>query len=105
MHKEEVTHVISANHHKLLFTASGEGVLKIWRKKAEGIDLVKGLKAHKAALTDAKLNANESRLATTSAADCLLKLYDVANFDLMQVLKLTFVPASLAFVTKATDFY
>lgn len=33
MHKEEVSHILSSSLHKFIFTASADGVLKVWRKK------------------------------------------------------------------------
>jgi len=44
------------------------------------------------------LSANEQRLATVSPKDNSLKVFDVANFDMMHMVKLKFSPELCEFV-------
>jgi len=55
-------------------------------------------------ITGCALSSNEMRLATVSGFDSSLKVFDVANFDLMHSIKLKFVPDLCEFINKKSNF-
>jgi peptidylprolyl isomerase domain and WD repeat-containing protein 1 len=100
MHKEIVSHVLVSHVNEFIFTASIDGYVKFWKKASEGIEFVKTYRAHLSKITGFALSQNEERLASVSALDMTYKVFDVANFDLMHMTKLTFVPSICCFVEK-----
>ena len=56
------------------------------------------------AITSMCLSPNEQRLATACSAEQSIKVFDVANFDLMNMIKVNFVPTLISFVNKQSTF-
>ena len=105
MHREQVSHVLVSSRRDFVFTASVDGFLKFWRKIPQGIEFVKTFKVNMAPITAMALSApTEHRLATSCAQEQSIKVFDVENFDLINMIKVNFVPTHLAFVSKATTF-
>jgi peptidylprolyl isomerase domain and WD repeat-containing protein 1 len=104
MHKEIVSHILVAQRYDFIVTVSIEGVLKFWRKVQSGIEFVKTFRPHLGRVSCVTLSANELRLASVSPKDQSLKVFDVANFDLMHFLKLKFEPNLCEFIHRQSAF-
>ena len=50
------------------------------------------------------ISRNEERLATCCLAEKSIKIFDVVNFDLMNMIKLNFSPSLIEFVNVKTSF-
>ena len=96
--------VLVAPKYDFIFTMSVDGFLKFWKKVQGGIEFVKTYRAHMGKITGCALASNEMRLATVSGCDSGLKVFDVANFDLMHMIKLKFVPNVCEFIHKKSSF-
>jgi peptidylprolyl isomerase domain and WD repeat-containing protein 1 len=65
---------------------------------AIGIEFVKHFRAHNSEITAMAVSSNGQTLVTVST-DKSMKLYDVLNFDMTTMLKLTFVPSAVEFIS------
>ena len=100
MHREALSHILVSTKFDFVFTASVDGHLKFWRKAVQGIEFVKTFRVNMSAITCMCLSPNEQRLATSCSAEQSIKVFDVANFDLMNMIKVNFVPTLICFVNK-----
>ena len=87
-----------------IVSVSVEGILKFWRKIQSGVEFVKTYRAHAGRVSCIALSANEQKLASVSPKDMSLKIFDVANFDLMHMIKLKFEPNQCEFIHKQGAF-
>ena len=85
MHKDIVNHILVAVKYEFIITISIDGFVKFWKKQQTGIAFVKAVKAHGGRVSCAALSEDQARLATACTKDRTMKLYDVANFDLIYV--------------------
>lgn len=104
MHRDIVTHILASTKFDFLFSASVDGHIKFWRKVVQGVEFVKTYRAHMAAISDFALSQSEERLASCCPQEQSLKIFDVVNFDLINMVKLDFTPLRIQFVNKATNF-
>ena len=88
----------------MIFSASMDGFLKFWKKSEQGIEFVKSFHSHQGGITELCLNQNETRLVSLSEEDRLLRLYDVPNFDIIQIVKLCFTPGSACFISNQNSY-
>ena len=72
-------------------TISIDGFVKFWRKQQLGIAFVKSYKAHSGKVVSAALSLDQNRMVT-AGCDKFLKIFDVANFDLITSIKTGFEP-------------
>eukprot|EP00658_Telonema_sp_P-2_P030890 TRINITY_DN23242_c0_g1_i1.p1 TRINITY_DN23242_c0_g1~~TRINITY_DN23242_c0_g1_i1.p1 ORF type:complete len:607 (-),score=178.69 TRINITY_DN23242_c0_g1_i1:494-2314(-) len=99
MHRDVVTHTVVSKK-KFVVTGSSDGQLKFWSKNTDkfGIEAVKQFRAHLLGFTGMTLSAEGDWLATCSF-DKTVKLFDVENFDMINILELDYVPSALAFLS------
>jgi len=97
MHRDTVTHIVVSKKN-FVITGSSDGQLKFWSKSVAGIEAVKQFKAHLMAFSDMKLSLEGDWLATASL-DKTIKLFDVENFDMVNILEVGFVPMAIAFLS------
>ncbi|XP_054278325.1 peptidylprolyl isomerase domain and WD repeat-containing protein 1-like [Macrosteles quadrilineatus] len=90
MHRDVVTHV-AATKTEFIITGSCDGHVKFWKKMEELIEFVKHFRAHLGAIVDMTANYNGTLLCTVSN-DKSVKVFDVVNFDMINMMKLNFVP-------------
>ncbi|KAK0395069.1 hypothetical protein QR680_001096 [Steinernema hermaphroditum] len=103
MHRDTISHILATSTH-FIVTASIDGHLKFWKKKhAEGIEFVKHFRCHSHKFADVKANHNGALLATACADDQSAKIFDVANFDMINILRFDFTPGSLCWVHQGGD--
>eukprot|EP00850_Spirogloea_muscicola_P012534 SM000081S22668 [mRNA] locus=s81:384504:389821:- [translate_table: standard] len=101
MHRDVVTHVAISDA-DFFITASQDGHLKFWKKKAIGIEFVKHFRAHVSAITDLKVSV-DGTLCCTVSKDKAAKVFDILSFDMMAMLKLPYVPHTAEWAFKHGD--
>jgi len=99
MHKEQLAFVTMTPITDFLITTSVDGVVKFWKKVAEGIEFVKEFKAHQGEIRSVSCSV-DGRSFATAGVDKTVKLFDVVTFDLLSVLQLDFVPRCICWVHK-----
>lgn len=114
MHRDVITHVVVSKT-DFIVTASIDGHVKFWKKMEEGIEFVKHFRSHlckpfnllqsitlcvkrifiefrfAGTINALSVNANGTYLCTASS-DKNVKIFDVINFDMINMIKLDFVP-------------
>ena len=86
MHKDFVTQILSSVLNDLVITVSLDGQVKFWKKAFRLIDFVRQLKAHKGFIEGATLNKTENHLVTASSSDQTVKVFDILNFDMINMI-------------------
>ncbi|KJH47928.1 peptidyl-prolyl cis-trans isomerase, cyclophilin-type [Dictyocaulus viviparus] len=103
MHRDVITHVI-ATETDFIITASSDGHLKFWKKKyAEGVEFVKHFRCHLASFSHLCVNFNGTLLATVCQQDKNVKVFDVENFDMINILKFDFTPRTACWIHQGAD--
>ncbi|OTA89703.1 hypothetical protein M434DRAFT_398419 [Hypoxylon sp. CO27-5] len=98
MHKEQLSFV-NMTRSEFLITTSIDGVVKFWKKVAEGIEFVKEFKAHQGEVRSVSAS-QDGRSFATAGADKTIKIFDVITFDLLAMLPLEYAPKSVCWVHK-----
>ncbi|KAI0729627.1 hypothetical protein C8Q72DRAFT_305106 [Fomitopsis betulina] len=80
-----------------LLTTSVDGHLKLWKKQDQGIEFVKHYRAHLAPIVGASASADGQLFASVSE-DGTAKVFDVVNFDMINMIKLGFTPHACCWV-------
>nr|CAD7198218.1 unnamed protein product [Timema douglasi] len=120
MHRDVITHIVVTKDRLLLFsplcapeftpllenvlgnkllyvktdfiiTGSCDGHIKFWKKMEELIEFVKHFRSHLGPILDLSANSNGSLLCSISS-DKSLKVFDVVNFDMINMMRLDYVP-------------
>lgn len=97
MHKEQILFVEWTPITEFLITCSVDGVVKFWKKIAEGIEFVKEFKAHDGEIKSVSVS-QDGRSFATAGADETIKIFDVITFDLLSMLTLSYVPKCVCWV-------
>ncbi|KAH8104727.1 hypothetical protein BXZ70DRAFT_611890 [Cristinia sonorae] len=82
---------------EFLITTSIDGHLKLWKKQEQGIEFVKHYRAHLASVVAVSASA-DGQLFASVAEDGSAKVFDVINFDMINMLKLPYVPNACCWV-------
>lgn len=90
MHRDVITHILVTKT-EFVVTGSGDGHVKFWKKMEESIEFVKHFRSHLGPITDMTVNYNGSLLCTVSS-DKSLKVFDVINFDMINMMRLNYSP-------------
>lgn len=98
MHRENITIVLASHRSNVVITFSTDGHIKFWRKIFRLVEFAKHFRAHSGIITCAALSESHERMASVSPADRTIKLFDVLNFDLLDMIKLPFQPYACEFV-------
>lgn len=101
MHRDVVTHVVVTST-DFVITCSADGFVKFWKKGKTGIEFVKTYRAHLEAISCADASA-DGQLFVTVSSDRYIKVFDVVNFDAINMLKLDYVPRACAWVLSRGD--
>jgi peptidylprolyl isomerase domain and WD repeat-containing protein 1 len=72
--------------------------VKFWKKVFHLVEFSKHFRAHTGFITCAALSDGHDRMITVSPADKTVKIFDVMNQDLLDMLKLGFQPYACEFV-------
>lgn len=101
MHKDQISFIVCTKT-EFIITASCDGHVKFWKKIEEGIEFVKHFRAHLQSITS--LSANQmGSLLCTSSVDKTAKIFDVINFDMINMIKLDFTPGCTCWISSAGD--
>ncbi|GIL83353.1 hypothetical protein Vretimale_11294 [Volvox reticuliferus] len=98
MHRETVNNV-AVTSTDFVITTSIDGYLKFWKKQPRGIEFVKQYRAHVGAV-DGLAVSWDGTLCMTLSRDRTVKIFDVLNFDLIVMLRLSFTPGCAAWIYK-----
>ncbi|KAI1107715.1 hypothetical protein F4804DRAFT_339798 [Jackrogersella minutella] len=98
MHKEQLSFV-NITRSDFLITTSVDGVVKFWKKVAQGIEFVKEFKAHHDDVRSVSVS-QDGRSFATAGADKTIKIFDVVTFDLLAMLPLDYEPKCVCWVHK-----
>ncbi|KAG0602485.1 hypothetical protein M758_10G017100 [Ceratodon purpureus] len=101
MHRDVVTH-LAVSSADFFITGSCDGHIKFWKKKGMGIEFVKHFRSHLGPICGLAVSA-DGLLCCTISDDKAVKIYDVINYDMMAMLKLTFHPNAVEWVFKQGD--
>lgn len=99
MHKEQLAFVTMTPLTDFLITSSVDGVVKFWKKDAEGIEFVKEFKAHTGDIVSVSVSA-DGRSFATAGADKTVRIFDVITFDLLSTINTEFTPKCICWVHK-----
>ncbi|OWR48413.1 peptidylprolyl isomerase domain and WD repeat-containing protein 1 [Danaus plexippus plexippus] len=101
MHRDVVTHVVVTKT-DFVITASQDGHLKFWKKQEEGIEFVKHFRCHLAPISHVATNSTGTLLCTAST-EKTIKVFDVVNFDMINMISIEFEPYCTEWVHSAGD--
>nr|XP_022312893.1 peptidylprolyl isomerase domain and WD repeat-containing protein 1-like [Crassostrea virginica] len=102
MHRDVVTH-IAVSKYDFIVTASCDGHVKFWKKnEEEGIEFVKHFRSHLGNIEDLGMSDN-GELCCTISDDKSAKIFDVVNFDMINMIKLTFTPLACGWLYRSGD--
>ncbi|CAH1775450.1 unnamed protein product [Owenia fusiformis] len=91
MHRDTITHV-AVTKTDFIITASCDGHLKFWKKQESGgIEFVKHFRSHLGNIVDMAVSSNGEHCCTVSD-DKTMKIFDIVNFDMINMIKLGYVP-------------
>ena len=97
MHKEQVLFATWTPLTDFLITSSVDGVVKFWKKIAQGIEFVKEFKAHNGEIKSVSVS-KDGRSFATAGADATIKIFDVITFDLLSMISLSYTPHCICWV-------
>lgn len=103
MHRDTIKSVLVARNTHFVVTASIDGHIKFWKKQTIGIEFVKHLRAHLGKIEDMSINNPLGTLLATVSDDKSLKIFDVVNFDMINVTKLEFKPSCVEWCYTTTS--
>nr|XP_034189826.1 peptidylprolyl isomerase domain and WD repeat-containing protein 1 isoform X2 [Osmia lignaria] len=101
MHRDVITHIVVTKSNFVL-TASCDGHVKFWKKQEELIEFVKHFRAHLTTIQSMAASCNGVHACTVSL-DKTMKIFDVINFDMINMIKLNFVPLCCEWVYSPGD--
>ncbi|KIK38998.1 hypothetical protein CY34DRAFT_808818 [Suillus luteus UH-Slu-Lm8-n1] len=96
MHRDFLSFVVVTKTN-FIITTSVDGHLKFWKKQDEGIEFVKHFRAHMSPITGVSASADGQLFASISE-DGSAKVFDVLNFDMINMIKLGFTPHACCWV-------
>ncbi|KAK1837322.1 peptidyl-prolyl cis-trans isomerase cyp15 [Podospora conica] len=99
MHKDQLSFVTVTPLTDFLITSSVDGVVKFWKKVADGTEFVKEFKAHQGEIRSVS-TSQDGRSFATAGVDKTIKIFDVVTFDLLAVLQLEYTPRCVCWVHK-----
>jgi peptidylprolyl isomerase domain and WD repeat-containing protein 1 len=102
MHRDVVTQVAVARATDFVVTASADGHIKFWKKQATGIEFAKHFKAHVGPVTGLAVS-EDGALCASISTDRTAKVFDVATFDMIAMLRLPYVPGAVEWVFARGD--
>ncbi|XP_048875534.1 peptidylprolyl isomerase domain and WD repeat-containing protein 1 [Brienomyrus brachyistius] len=102
MHRDVITH-IACSKTEFILTASQDGHVKFWKKKEdEGIEFVKHFRSHLGVIECIAVSA-EGALLCTVGDDQAMKVFDVVNFDMINMLRMGFHPGQCEWIYNPGD--
>ncbi|KAI8994143.1 hypothetical protein BD414DRAFT_274653 [Trametes punicea] len=96
MHRDVINFCVMTRT-EFLVTTSVDGIVKLWKKQEQGIEFVKMYRAHLAPIVSVSASA-DGQLFASVAEDGSAKVFDVVNFDMINMLKLGYTPNACCWV-------
>ncbi|KAG8985667.1 hypothetical protein FRB90_004515 [Tulasnella sp. 427] len=96
MHRDALNFV-ALSKKDFIITTSVDGHVKLWAKQNEGIEFVKHYRAHLSPIVTVSVSADGATFASI-AEDGSCKVFDVVNFDMINMLKFDYTPKSCCWV-------
>ncbi|KAI8579693.1 hypothetical protein K450DRAFT_241062 [Umbelopsis ramanniana AG] len=96
MHRD-ILNFIAVTKNDFIITTSQDGHLKFWKKTASGIEFVKHYRSHLSNVNGINISADNELLATISE-DKSMKVYDVTQFDMINMIKFDFTPKCVCWI-------
>ncbi|EMD39875.1 hypothetical protein CERSUDRAFT_112125 [Gelatoporia subvermispora B] len=96
MHRDVINFCVMTRT-EFLLTTSVDGHLKLWKKQDQGIEFVKHYRAHLAQVVSVSASA-DGQLFASVAEDGTAKVFDVVNFDMINMIKLGYTPHACCWV-------
>jgi peptidylprolyl isomerase domain and WD repeat-containing protein 1 len=88
MHKEEISCIAGSIAGGFIATGSTDGILKFWKKNYKGIEFAKQYRAHVTAVSCIVFSQNGLKMASISASEPNVKIYDTLSLDMIDKLNL-----------------
>lgn len=101
MHRDVITHIVVTKT-EFIITGSCDGHVKFWKKTQDSIEFVKHFRSHLGNINDMAENYNGTLLCTISI-DKAVKIFDIINFDMINMIKLDFTPKCACWIHSAGD--
>lgn len=101
MHRDVITHIVVTKT-DFIITGSCDGHIKFWKKLEELIEFVKHFRSHLGAIQDLAANSSGTFLCSISN-DKSLKVFDVINFDMINMMRLDYVPLCCEWIHSPGD--
>lgn len=102
MHRDYIIHTLFTPKTHFLITASRDGHIKFWKKMIEGIEFVKHYKAHMDCINGISCTSDGLKVCSIGA-DKSIKVYDVLTFDMINMIRLDFVPLAVTWIQSSTQ--
>ena len=93
---------VSTPRTEFFVTASVDGHVKFWKKKAQGVEFVKHYRSHPGLVTDVAASHDGEHLLTVGP-ERAAKVYDVLSFDMMGIFRLAFTPGCCCWIYSRGD--
>ena len=90
MHRDVLSFVVVTKT-DFVITTSHDGHLKFWKKQEQVLEFVKHFRAHLGPIQAVAVSFDGLLLATISS-DKSIKVFDVVNFDMINMIKLDYIP-------------
>jgi peptidylprolyl isomerase domain and WD repeat-containing protein 1 len=97
MHRDVLSFVFVTKT-DFLITCSVDGHVKFWKKQAQGIEFVKHYRAHTDLIKSCSVSHDGMSFATCSP-DQSIKVFDVVNFDMINMFKIDYLPYCVEWVS------
>ncbi|EDW61558.2 uncharacterized protein Dvir_GJ20247 [Drosophila virilis] len=101
MHRDVITHLVSTKT-EFVVTASIDGHIKFWKKMDLGIDFVKHFRSHLVPVKTLTTNSSGTLLCS-AATDQTAKVFDVVNFDMINIIRLGYTPLCSEWISSPGD--
>ncbi|XP_006462574.1 hypothetical protein AGABI2DRAFT_144125 [Agaricus bisporus var. bisporus H97] len=98
MHRDVINYSVMTKT-DFLVTTSIDGHVKLWKKQEAGIEFVKHYRAHLTPISGVSASADGQLFATISE-DRTAKVFDVVNFDMINIIKLDYIPHACCWVNR-----
>lgn len=98
MHRDTVTHVVATSS-DFFISGSVDGYVKFWKKQPVGIEFVKTYRAHLGPV-DGLAVTGDGTMCVSWSRDRTAKVFDVLNFDMIVMLRLSFTPGHAEWISK-----
>ena len=102
MHRDVLIDLSVTSKTGFVITSSVDGHVKFWKKLTDSIEFVKHFRAHLGKIMDASCS-NDGTLYCTVADDKTLKVFDVPNYDMCNMINVDFQPSLCQWIFKSGD--